>query len=525
MARLEGVMTKSRRCLLLVLDGWGAREEREANAIRIAGTPNVDALVGRYPHSLLQTSGEAVGLPEGQMGNSEVGHTNLGAGRIVYQDFVRINRAIADGAFFDNAALVGGLDQAKAAGGALHLLGLVSDGGVHSHVDHAVALVELARRRGLERVYVHAFTDGRDTPPKSAGGYVEALAARLEALSTHGFSARIATVTGRYYAMDRDLRWERVAQAYRGLVLGEGHAGASAQALVQAAYARGETDEFIEPSVVVDGTEPIGRIVDGDAVVFFNFRADRARELTRALALPVFDGFNRPIVPVLSAYVCMTEYSADLPFPVAFPPNQPRDIFPELVARRGLRQFRCAETEKYAHVTFFFNGGEETVFQGESRELVPSPRDVKTYDLKPEMSARAVTDAVLRALPDADFVLVNLANPDMVGHSGILPAAVEAVKVVDECIGRMWEACRAEGVAMVITADHGNVELMVDPVTGEPHTAHTTGPVPLVVAHEDFVGWGLENGILADVAPTLCKIMGLEPSAAMTGRSLLVAPG
>lgn len=514
-------MTKGKRCLLVVLDGWGLREEREANAIAIAGTPNLDALVARYPHSKLQTSGEAVGLPDGQMGNSEVGHMNLGAGRVMFQDFVRINHAVKDRSLFNNPALVDGMDAIKATGGALHLPGLVSDGGVHSHVDHVVALVEMAKARGLNRVFVHAFTDGRDTPPSSAEGYLRDLEARLAALSTGGFSARVASVSGRYFAMDRDKRWDRVEQAWRALVLGEGHRADSGTALVTDGYARGQTDEFLEPGVVVDGEQPIGLVADGDGVIFFNFRADRARELTRALAFEDFAEFVRPVVPKLAAYVCMTSYARDFPFPVAFPPNQPTEIFPQLVAEAGLRQFRCAETEKYAHVTFFFNGGQETVFPGETRELIPSPREVKTYDLKPEMSARQVTDAVVAALPANDFVLVNLANPDMVGHSGVMPAALEAVKVVDECLGRMWQACQASDAVMVITADHGNIELMVDPVTGQPHTAHTTGPVPLVVAHESLVGRPLSDGILADVAPTMCGLMGLVPSPQMDGRNLL----
>lgn len=514
-------MLKPKRCLLVVLDGWGVRAEREANAILLAGTPNIDALVNRYPHSQLQTSGEAVGLPDGQMGNSEVGHTNLGAGRVVYQDFVRINRAIADGSLFSNDALTQAMDRVKASSGALHLLGLVSDGGVHSHTDHAIALVEMAKKRGLKKVFLHVFTDGRDTPPTSGEGYVSALESKLSELSEDGFSARIASVAGRYWAMDRDQRWDRVESAWRTVVMGEGHQASSGTQLVQAAYARGEGDEFIEPGVIAESGEPIGRIQDGDGAIFFNFRADRAREMTSALAVEDFDGFMRPVLPKLVDYVCMTSYAHQFSFPVAYEPNQPTEIFPELVSKKGWYQFRCAETEKYAHVTFFFNGGQEAVFPGETRELVASPRDVKTYDLKPEMSARQVTDAVIRALPENEFVLMNLANPDMVGHSGVLPAAMEAVKVVDECIGRLWEACRKQDVVLLVTADHGNVEMMVDPVTGQPHTAHTTGPVPFIAAHEELVGYALVDGILADVAPTLCELMGLEPSSKMSGRSLL----
>lgn len=515
-------MGRSKRCLLVILDGWGLREEREANAIRIAGTPNLDRIVNEFPHSKLMTSGLAVGLPEGQMGNSEVGHTNLGAGRVVYQDLVRINRAIEDRTLFSNEALVRAMDTAKAAGRRLHLLGLVSDGGVHAMQAHVYALVEMARQRGVREVVLHAFTDGRDTPPSSARGYVEEAEQRLRELSVNGFRARIGSVSGRYYAMDRDNRWERVQKAYQALVDGTGHRAPTGLGLVEAAYARGETDEFISPGVVVDAAGPVGKIEGGDAVVFFNFRADRARELTRALALPAFTGFDRGPQLKLSAYVCLTQYDETFGLPTAFEPDEPTDIFPELLARRGLTQFRCAETEKYAHVTFFFNGGREQPLPGESRELVPSPRDVKTYDLKPEMSARAVADAVLRALPDQDFVLVNFANADMVGHTGVMPAALEAVRVIDECIGRLWQACARLGTAMVVTADHGNIELMVDPRTGEPHTAHTLNPVPFIVADADLKGLKLRDGILADVSPTLCDVMGLEKSARMTGRSLLV---
>lgn len=516
-------MPDHKRCLLVILDGWGIRKEREANAILLADTPNYDQLLERFPHSRLETSGLSVGLPEGQMGNSEVGHTNLGAGRVLFQDLVRINRAIEDRSLWRDEALVRAMDQAKSAGRTLHLLGLVSDGGVHSQQQHLYALVEMARDRGVSKVVVHAFTDGRDTPPSSGLGYVRAAEERLRELSQNGFSARIGSVTGRYFAMDRDKRWDRVQKAWSAVVRGEGHHGASGVELVQAAYSRGETDEFIAPGVVTDAAgAPIGRIEDGDSVVFFNFRADRARELTRALALPDFKEFDRGTPPKLGAYVCMTEYDATFDLPVAFPPEQPADIFPELVARRGWHQFRCAETEKYAHVTFFFNGGRETTYPGETRELIPSPRDVKTYDLKPEMSARAVTDAVLRAMPNNDFILVNYANPDMVGHSGVLPAAIQAVRVIDECLGRLWKGCQEAGFSMIVTADHGNIELMTDPVTGEPHTAHTLNPVPFILADPDVRGAKLRDGILADVSPTLCRLMGLEQSRPMTGRSLLV---
>jgi 2,3-bisphosphoglycerate-independent phosphoglycerate mutase len=514
-------MPTNKRCLLVVLDGWGVRKERESNAILLAGTPNIDMLTARFPSSVLQTSGLAVGLPDGQMGNSEVGHTNLGAGRVLYQDLVRINRAIEDGSFFKNVELIRAMDRVKTAGTTLHLMGLLSDGGVHSQQEHLYALVRMARDRGVGRVIVHAFMDGRDTPPNSGTGYMAAAEHHLREYSQNGFSARVGSVSGRYWAMDRDKRWDRVQRAYEALVRGEGHRGHSGSALVQAGYARGETDEFIAPGVVTDATSPIGRIADGDAVIFFNFRADRARELTHAVALAPFTEFDRGARLQLADYVCMTQYDATFGLPTAFTPDEPTDIFPELISRRGWRQFRCAETEKYAHVTFFFNGGREAVYPGETRELIPSPRDVKTYDLKPEMSARAVTDAVLRALPNNEFLLVNFANPDMVGHTGVLPAAIEAVSVIDECVGRLWRACEQEHVSMIITADHGNVELMVDPITGQPQTAHTLNPVPLILADPDYRGVKLNNGILADVAPTICQIMGLSTSPKMTGKSLI----
>ncbi len=515
-------MPKSNPVLLVVLDGWGLRAEREANAIAVAGTPNMDALVQEFPSTALETSGLSVGLPEGQMGNSEVGHTNLGAGRIVYQDLVRINRAIEDGSFFSNDALLMACRRAKESGGALHLMGLVSDGGVHSHVDHLTACLELARREGVPRALVHAFMDGRDTPPRSGLGYLSALEKRLR---DTGYG-RVASVSGRYYAMDRDKRWDRVALAWAALARGDGHRAASGVAAVEASYARGEGDEFVKPTVVVDGDgSPIGAVRDGDAVLFFNFRADRAREITRAFTQDGFAEFDRGAAPRLSAYVCMSEYDKTFGLPVAFAPQDLAEIFPEVVSRAGLRQLRCAETEKYAHVTFFFNGGRETVYPNEDRILVPSPRDVKTYDLKPEMSAREVTDRLVQAIDGGQygFAIVNYANPDMVGHTGLLDAAVKAVKVVDECVGRLWQATRRRGMALVITADHGNCEMMTDPITGQPHTAHTLNPVPLVLADPAFKGAKLRSkGVLADVAPTLLQVMGLPQPKEMKGLGLVV---
>jgi 2,3-bisphosphoglycerate-independent phosphoglycerate mutase len=508
--------------LLVVLDGWGIRLEREANAIALAGTPNMDALARDYPSTALRTSGLAVGLPDGQMGNSEVGHTNLGAGRIVYQDLVRINRSIEDGSFFQIPALVEAMRKAKAAGGAVHFMGLCSDGGVHSHEEHLHALLEMARREGVAKAYVHAFLDGRDTPPKSGLGYVQSLENRMK---EKGYG-KVATVMGRFFAMDRDKRWDRVQQAYEAMVRSQGVKATSGVNAVEQAYARGETDEFVQPTVVVNGGgEPVARVKDGDALVFFNFRADRAREITRAFTQEGFKEFDVSSRPRLSAYACMAQYDETFGLPVAFGPDQPTEIFPEMVAKAGLKQLRCAETEKYAHVTFFFNGGRETVFPGEDRILVPSPRDVKTYDEKPEMSAREVTDKVVEAVRTRryGFILVNFANPDMVGHTGLLDAAMKAVKVVDECIGRLWAAAREAGMAMIVTADHGNCEMMVDPQTGQPHTAHTLGPVPFILADPDLRGAKLrKDGVLADVAPTALQILGLPQPKEMKGLGLLV---
>jgi 2,3-bisphosphoglycerate-independent phosphoglycerate mutase len=513
-------MPQVKPVLLCVLDGWGLRAETAGNAIALAGTPTLDAFRSEYPWTELLTSGLAVGLPEGQMGNSEVGHTNLGAGRIVYQDLVRINRACEQGELDSIPALR--LATEPAPGRALHLLGLVSDGGVHSSLDHLEALVALARRRRMESVFVHAFTDGRDTPPRSALGFLKRVE---ESLARIGLG-KIATVSGRYFAMDRDQRWDRVELAYRALTsepAADAPRASSGTGAVTLAYDRGESDEFIRPTVVVDPKgAALGRIQDGDAVLCFNFRADRVREITRALADPAFHAFERRPVK-LSAYVCLTEYDRELGLPVAFPPDQPKKILPELVSAAGMRQFRCAETEKYAHVTFFFNGGREQIFPGEERVLVPSPRDVRTYDLKPEMSAREVSAEVERRLASErfQFLLVNFANPDMVGHTGVLPAAIQAVRTVDDCLGRLWKVARDHGARMAVTADHGNCEMMIDPVTGGPHTQHTLNPVPFHLVDPDLRGAKLQKGILADVAPTLLEILGLPQPPEMTQHSLL----
>jgi len=525
-----------RPVLLVVLDGWGNNPRRDGNAIALQGTPNLDQLGREFPLGQLLTSGLAVGLPEGQMGNSEVGHTNLGAGRVVYQDLVRINRSIESGEFFNDLALQGAMKAARK--GALHLLGLVSDGGVHSQLSHLYALVELAKRQGVRRVFVHAFTDGRDTSPTSGQRFLEELERSLALSSSKdGLQALVASVSGRYYAMDRDQRWDRVTRAYAALVRGEGHKAKSGLLAVQQSYARGANDEFIEPTVIAkaDGT-PRGLIRDGDSVLFFNFRADRARELTQLLAFDTPPGWDaakqgslaqlRGPRPQLSSYLTLTEYDALFThqgLPAAFPADQPSEILPELISRANLRQLRTAETEKYAHVTFFFNGGREAMFAGEERVLVPSPRDVKTYDLKPEMSAEEVTVNLEKRLPEFAFTLVNYANADMVGHTGVLPAALKAVAKVDECVGRLWAVAKRAGIAMIVTADHGNIEQMIDYDTGEPFTQHTLNPVPIYLCDQSLRGAKLRpDGILADVAPTLLQLMGLAQPKAMTGKGLVV---
>jgi 2,3-bisphosphoglycerate-independent phosphoglycerate mutase len=517
-------MPQLKRTVLIVLDGFGERAETQGNAIRLAKTPTFDAIYRDYPHTLVATSGLAVGLPDGQMGNSEVGHMNIGSGRIVYQDLTRINKAITDGTFYDNPQLTRAIDRAKERGGAVHLIGLTSPGGVHSSLDHAYAIVELCRRRGLTEVYWHAFLDGRDTPPRSAAQSLSEVEARLKTIGV----GRIASVVGRYYAMDRDNRWDRVAEAYQLLIDGKGAHASDAAAAVLASYAANVGDEFVRPVVITDTAgAPLRRICDGDSVVFFNFRADRARELTRALTQPSFGGagtgFPRPRVPRLADYVCMCVYDHAFGLPVAFPPQPLSKILGEHLADLGLQQFRTAETEKYAHVTFFFNGGREEPFPGEERRLVPSPKHVATYDQQPEMSAAEVASGVVAAIEGERFafVLVNFANPDMVGHTGVLPAAVSAVDTIDACIGRIVAAARAHDAAVVITADHGNCETMIDS-NGGPHTAHTTNPVPFLVIDDRQRGAKLrDDGRLCDVAPTVLRIMGLPAPKEMEGHSLL----
>jgi len=510
--------------VLLILDGWGHREDPTDNALALADIPNWRRLWVERPHTLIHTEGRHVGLPDGQMGNSEVGHMNLGAGRIVYQDLTRIDAAIEDGSFFANAELRAACAAAKTAGATLHVMGLMSPGGVHSHESHIFAMLDLAAREGVPRVAVHAFLDGRDMPPQSAEPSLRALQARCDAVG----NARIATVGGRYFAMDRDKRWDRLRKAWDAIVdaQAERHAPDALTALADA-YARGENDEFVAPTVL-DGAAPIR---DGDAIVFMNFRADRARQLTAAFVAPGFDGFDaeQPLArrPALSRFVCLSEYDAKLPAPVAFGPDDLRNTFGDWLAAHGKTQLRIAETEKYAHVTFFFSGGREDPYAGEERILVPSPR-VATYDLQPEMSCPEVTEKLTAAIRSGRFdaVICNLANPDMVGHTGDLQAAIKAAEAVDVAIGAVDAAVREVGGALLITADHGNLEMMRDPETGQPHTSHTVGPVPFIyVGHDaDAVQARLRaGGALRDVAPTMLALLGLPQPDEMTGRSLLQA--
>jgi 2,3-bisphosphoglycerate-independent phosphoglycerate mutase len=513
-------MKKITPVMLAILDGWGVGEPWEGNAIHLAETPNMDRWQATQPVTTLVAHNGAVGLPEGQMGNSEVGHLNIGAGRIVYQDFTRINRAVETGDFFENEALAGVFDRAARHGTAVHLLGLVSDGGVHSHIRHLIALLEMAKKTGLAKVYVHAFMDGRDTPPQSGADYMAQLA---EAIARIGVG-QVATVCGRYYAMDRDKRWDRVSLAWQAMVEGRGmHTAMDGSAAMAAAYGRGETDEFIKPTVITNNGQPVATINDGDSVIFFNFRADRARQMTHVFVDREFAGFPVQHRPQLADFLTFTLYEKDFALPVAFPPVALTHILGEEVSGHGLRQLRIAETEKYAHVTYFFNGGREAPFPLEERALLPSPREVATYDQKPEMSAEAVTEELLRRFADNPYSLVvlNFANCDMVGHSGIMSAAITAVETVDRCIGRVAERFTELGGVVLITADHGNAEIMINKETGGPVTAHSTNPVPLIMLGGQ-PGLGLrEGGILSDIAPTILELMGLPIPAEMESTSLL----
>ncbi len=506
--------------VLMILDGYGLNDTCEHNAVCEAKTPVMDQLMSQCPFVKGEASGLAVGLPEGQMGNSEVGHLNIGAGRIVYQELTRITKAIEDGDFFENEELLRAVKNAKARNSALHLYGLLSDGGVHSHNTHLYGLLELAKRQGLEKVYVHCFLDGRDTPPTSGKGYVEELQAKMQELGV----GQIGVISGRYYAMDRDNRWDRVEKAYLALTQGKGvDGGSDAAAAVQASYEEDKTDEFLLPTVMRKDGKPVTRIQDGDSVIFFNFRPDRAREITRAFCDPEFTGFAREKLLDLT-YVCFTEYDETIPNKtVAFQKEEVKNTFGQYLAAHHMTQARIAETEKYAHVTFFFNGGNEEPNPGEDRILVKSPK-VATYDLKPEMSAYEVCDRLVEAIGSGkyDVIIINFANPDMVGHTGVEKAAIQAIEAVDQCVGRAVEALKAAGGQMFICADHGNAEQLVDPVTGEPFTAHTTNPVPFLLVNAD-PSYGLASGgKLADIVPTLIELMGMDQPAEMTGKSLLV---
>lgn len=513
-------MAADRRLLMLmILDGWGIRREKDGNAVAQANTPYYDRLLNTYPHSEIKASSEDVGLPQGQMGNSEVGHLNMGAGRIVYQELTRISKAIRDGEFFKNEVLLSAIHNASKNNRALHFIGLLSDGGVHSHITHLYALLEMAKNNGLKDVYVHAMLDGRDVPPANARDYIDALEGKFKEL---GIGA-IATVMGRYYGMDRDKRWERVEQAYNAMVFGEGNKATLAAGAVARSYEEGETDEFVKPTVIIkENGDPVGLIKDGDSVIFWNFRPDRAREITRAFVDDDFTGFVRKNRFPKVHYVCMTQYDKTIDAPVAFKPQVLVNTLGEYLSKQGIKQLRIAETEKYAHVTFFFNGGAEPPNPGEERILIPSPK-VATYDLKPEMSAYEVTDAVLKQIKHDKFdvIILNFANPDMVGHTGVMEAAIKAIEAIDDCMSRIIEAVRAKNGMVIITADHGNAEVMKDPETGQPQTAHTLDPVPFIYVDDNHKDAKVQNGRLEDIAPTMLKLLELEQPAEMTGKVLV----
>lgn len=507
--------------VLIILDGFGERQEQENNAIKLAKTPNLDSFYQNYSHTLIDASGVAVGLPQGLMGNSEVGHLTMGAGRIVLLGLTRVFAAITTGTFFSNEVLVPAMEAAKQNASALHLMGLLSDGAVHSHQEHLYALLEMAKKRGLEKVYIHCFTDGRDTAPQLADVYVQQLEEKIKEIGV----GKIASICGRYYAMDRDQRWDRVQLAYEAMVEGKGKQASSPHEAVRMAFENKETDEFIHPTVIVDpiSQRPLGLIEDKDAVIFFNFRGDRAREMSRALTQKEFEGFKRHRFPQLSYFACFSEYDASLNLPVAFPKIDIHETFPEVISQKGLKQLRIAETEKYAHVTFFFSGGVEKPYPGEDRALIPSPKEVATYDQKPEMSARGITLELLKRLQSKqyDFVICNFANPDMVGHTGNLQAAIQAVEVVDECLGKIVKEVLSQDGTVLITADHGNCEKMKDE-KDRPHTAHTLELVPCILISDKNKSITLRSGGgLPDLAPTLLQILGIEQPVQMSGKSLL----
>jgi 2,3-bisphosphoglycerate-independent phosphoglycerate mutase len=535
-------MSKPKPLVLIILDGWGYRAETKANAIALARKPTYDRLLREYPNTLIHTSGPFVGLPEGQMGNSEVGHLNIGAGRIVHMDITRLDLMIQNGEFFSHPVLVGAMKNVRSRGHKLHMFGLVSDGGVHSRQEHLYALLKMARQQGVERVFVHAFMDGRDTLPTNGAGYLDQLQQKMREYN----SGKIATVNGRYYAMDRDRRWERIAKAYSAMVDGKAEGGTYADAVqgMKESYNKGVTDEFVVPFVSTDNRgQPLAKIADEDSCICFNFRADRVRQITRALcrnsglnaqggadlpgAAELDQTIPRDRAPKNLKYVCMTQYDKSFSLPIVIPPESMANILANVMGGLNMRNLRVAETEKYAHVTYFFNGGVEKPFPGEDRVLVPSPK-VATYDLKPEMSAAGVAETVVKATNDSafDVMIVNFANADMVGHSGKIEPTIKAVEMVDACLGGIEKAVRAKGGAMLITADHGNAELMIDPATGGPHTAHTTNPVPLIVIAEDAKQFTLKpNGSLRDISPTILGMLGITEPKEMTGSDLRLKRG
>ncbi len=513
-------MPKLKPLVLTILDGWGFSPATDGNAIALARKPTYDHLIETYPNTLIHTSGPYVGLPEGQMGNSEVGHMNMGAGRVIYMDVTRLDLLISSGEFFNSPALVNAMNQAK--GHRLHLLGLCSDGGVHAQLTHLFALLEMAKRHGLEDVFVHCFMDGRDTPPESGIGYIEQVEKKMRELGI----GQIASVCGRYYAMDRDKRWERIDRAFGAMVLGSGTKSQSAAAAVRASYEHGVTDEFIEPVTIVDTrNEPIGVVRDDDSLVMYNYRADRAREITLAFTDPSLEKPSRTLVPKNLTYTMMTQYDKNLRLPFVLPPEHPDNILADVMERANWKNLRVAETEKYAHVTYFFNGGNEKPYAGEERELIPSPK-VATYDLLPEMSAAGVTAQVVKAIDDGGFdvIVMNYANADMVGHSGKLPPTIRACEAVDAGLGEIYQALKRSGGSWLVTADHGNAEMMIDPVTHGPHTYHTTNPVPFIFMNNDGVKLR-QNGALQDVAPTILGILGAEQPQQMKGQDLRVLTG
>ena len=500
--------------MLMILDGFGINERKDGNAIAIANTPVIDKLLKLNPNTTIKTSGLDVGLPEGQMGNSEVGHTNIGAGRIVYQELTRITKSIEDGDFFSIPELVGAIENCKKHNSKLHIMGLLSNGGVHSHIRHLYALLELAKRKDFEDVYVHCFLDGRDTPPASGEGFITELEQKMAEKGV----GKIASISGRFYSMDRDKRWERVEKSYNALVNGIGEKDTSATQAIEESYQKEIFDEFVLPTLICNNDEPIATIRENDSVIFFNFRPDRAREITRSLVDKDFTGFERKYFPLY--YVCFTNYDETIEnVHIVFKKDEIKNTLGEIVSKKGLTQLRIAETEKYAHVTFFFNGGEEKKYKGEDRILIPSPK-VETYDMKPEMSAIEVTDKVVEVIESKKYntIILNYANPDMVGHTGNLEATIKAIETIDTCVGRVVEALEKVNGVAIITADHGNSEQMIDYITGEPHTAHTTNPVPLILVGKKAT---LKPGRLADLAPTMLEIMGIEKPAEMTGTSLI----